>query len=175
MTIIGYKGLDLNMKGLYFKYEMGKNHVYDGELEPGKKGFHFCRELGDVFKWYPFTHLARFFVCEIGGNVIDSDGKSVCSEITIIRELTGTYELYECAVERLGYALAYIDKQDNELCLKAVNAYGLALEFCKYKTEEICLDAVKNDGLALQFVEKQTPAIQLAAITQNPEAKHYVM
>lgn len=175
MTVIGYKATDANMKCLDYRYRVGEKHVYDGEIELGKNGFHFCRELGDVFKWYPFTHLARFFICEIGGNVIDSDGKSVCSEITLVREITGTDELYECAVERLGYALAYIDNQYVDLCMKAVNAYGMALEFCKYKTDEICLAAVKNDGLALQFVDKQTVAIQLAAIAQNPEAKHYVV
>ena len=44
----GYKGTDKDMKCLGFQYELGKVYTYDGELDPCRKGFHFCPKLESV-------------------------------------------------------------------------------------------------------------------------------
>jgi len=73
-----------------------------------------------------------------------------------------------------NYSMGKIIKQNNEICLAAVNSDGMALQFVKIQTEPICLAAVKQNGLALQFVKKQNFQICLTAVKQNGMALQFV-
>ena len=83
----GYKGFkqDLTCRG--FQYEIGKTYEYDGDIELCRQGFHFCRELRNVHDFY---NLKQSRICEIvADGKIEEDGiKSVCSRISIVRELS---------------------------------------------------------------------------------------
>ena len=51
--IEGYKGTDSDMKCYDdFHFELNKNYVIDGDIELCERGFHFCKELKDVFDYY---------------------------------------------------------------------------------------------------------------------------
>ena len=63
----GFKGTDKNMqcKGNY-QYELGKQFDLDADVEPVvcSKGFHFCKKLENVFKYYKIGDGNRFFEVE---------------------------------------------------------------------------------------------------------------
>ena len=90
----GYKGFNRNADGTLscrdFTYKVGKTYKYDGKIELCKSGFHACHELHQTWKFYPNNGNNVFCEVECGGDIIESeegDGKVVCSEITILREV----------------------------------------------------------------------------------------
>ena len=89
-----YKGFNRNEDGTLscrdFTYELGKTYKYDGEIELCERGFHACHELHKCWLFYPNNGKNVFCEVECGGEIIeskDSDGKLVCSEITILRKV----------------------------------------------------------------------------------------
>ena len=63
----GFKGTDKDMrcKGDY-QYELGKQFDLDADVEPAtcSKGFHFCKNLESVFRYYKLGDGNRFFEVE---------------------------------------------------------------------------------------------------------------
>ena len=63
----GFKGTDKDMrcKGDY-QYELGKQFDLDADVEPEicSKGFHFCKDLESVFRYYKIGDGNRFFEVE---------------------------------------------------------------------------------------------------------------
>ena len=89
-----YKGFVKNADGTLscrdFTYKVGETYKYDGEIELCKSGFHACHELHQTWRFYPNNWENVFCEVECGGDIIESengDGKFVCSEITILREV----------------------------------------------------------------------------------------
>ena len=89
-----FKGFVKNDNGTLscrdFIYEVGKTYKYDGEIELCERGFHACHELHQTWRFYPNNGGNVFYEVECGGNIIEGDegdGKFVCSEITILREV----------------------------------------------------------------------------------------
>ena len=70
-----------------FQYEVGKTYKHDGEIKMCDSGFHACRQPMDCLS-YQDLYQSRFFKVTMGGNIIHGGDKSVCSKITIDRELT---------------------------------------------------------------------------------------
>ena len=92
--MIAYKGLHKDSDGTLFCkdkiYEPGKTYKFDGEIELCKRGFHACHELWQAWPFYPNNGENVFYEVECGGEIIESnkgDGKFVCSEITLIKEV----------------------------------------------------------------------------------------
>ena len=83
----GFKGFNQDLTCREFQYEIGKTYEYNGEIELCSSGFHFCRKLQNVHDFYD---LKQSRICEIEADEkIEDDGiKSVCSRISIIRELS---------------------------------------------------------------------------------------
>lgn len=88
MVIKGYKATDRNMRCKDYHFMVGRTEMYDGELELCSSGFHFCRDVKDLKKYYP---TGRYFECEILGKVIDGDDKSVTNKIKLIKEMRQNY------------------------------------------------------------------------------------
>ena len=89
-----YKGFNRNEDGTLscndFTYEVGKTYKHNGGIEICKSGFHACHELHQCWRYYPNNGKNVFCEVECGGDIIESedwDGKLVCSEITILREV----------------------------------------------------------------------------------------
>ena len=89
-----YKGFNRNDNGTLscrdFTYEVGKTYKHDGKIEICESGFHACHELHQTWPFYPNNGGNAFCEVECGGEIIESengDGKLVCSEITILREV----------------------------------------------------------------------------------------
>jgi len=109
-----FKGFNKNSDGTLscrdFTYEVGKTYNYDGSISLCKSGFHACHELHQTWYFYPNNGDNVFCEVECGGDIIESeegDGKFVCSEITILREVDMSgVEAFNCACGfRDGYAV----------------------------------------------------------------------
>ena len=109
-----YKGLLKHKDGTLWcrdmQYEVGKTYTYDDEIELCESGFHACHELHQVWMFYPNNGNIVFYEVECGGCVIESnegDGKFVCSEITLLKEvdMTGAanFDCAGCFIE--GYSV----------------------------------------------------------------------
>ena len=85
----GYKAFDENLSCRGYQYEVGKSYHHDGDIELCVSGFHYCRILADCFSHYAFSGHPRVCEIEASGSIIDDDdGKSVTSDIKIVRELS---------------------------------------------------------------------------------------
>ena len=89
-----FKGFNRNADGTLtcrdFTYEIGKTYKHEGEVVLCQSGFHACHELHQCWLFYPNNGDNVFCEVECRGEVIESkngDGKLVCSEITILREV----------------------------------------------------------------------------------------
>ena len=85
--MIGYKAFmeDLTCRG--YQYEIGNTFIADGKIELCGKGFHFCKQPGQVFAYYEKT--ARLCEIEADGAIIEGADKCVCSHLTVVREIIG--------------------------------------------------------------------------------------
>lgn len=86
-----YKATNKKMQCIDFQFELNKEFIHEGKLILCENGFHFCKELTDVFYHYEFSPKNRFWEVEIPDNaeVIDDYCiKSVTNKIKFIRELS---------------------------------------------------------------------------------------
>ena len=105
-----YKGFNRNSDGTLscrdFTYEVGKTYKHNGEIKLCESGFHACHELYQTWPFYPNNGKNVFCEVECGGDIIESedgDGKLVCSEITLWREVDMS------GVEVFDYAWHFCD------------------------------------------------------------------
>ena len=81
----GFKGTDKDMRCQDdYQYELGKQFDLDADVEPVicSKGFHFCKRLENVFKYYNIGNGNRFFEVEalVKKSALESKNKSnVCA------------------------------------------------------------------------------------------------
>ncbi len=85
-TITGYKWVtdDLKSSNGYIQWVVGEWQKHEGPLELCKSGFHACRT---ALQSLDYRYGPRFFTVEAGGELWDDDGKFVCSEMRLVREL----------------------------------------------------------------------------------------
>ena len=69
------------------KFEVGKTYHVNGKIQMCKNGLHFCQNLKNVFDYYDRDN-SRVFEVETDKQVFTDGGKSVTSELRILRELT---------------------------------------------------------------------------------------
>ena len=93
-----YKGFKRNEDGTLscrgFVYEPVKTYKHECRIELCKSGFHACHELWQTWLFYPNNGKTAYYEVECGGNMIESkdgDGKFVCSEITLVKEVDMTH------------------------------------------------------------------------------------
>ena len=72
-----------------FQYEIGKTYEIAEEPILCKRGFHFCRNLSDCFRYYKFDPENKVAEVEASGAMVTKNGrKYVANKITIVRELS---------------------------------------------------------------------------------------
>lgn len=86
--IHGFKGFDKDLKCRGFQYEIGKDYEQEGEVRCCERGFHFCENPFDVFRYYSPSD-SRY--CEVEGDGIadkaNDDSKVATSHIHISAEI----------------------------------------------------------------------------------------
>ena len=97
----GFKGTDKDMrcKGDY-QYELGKQFDLDADVEPAtcSKGFHFCKNLESVFRYYKIGDGNRFFEVEalVKKSALESKNKSnVCAGLDQWSEMYMSFANYD--------------------------------------------------------------------------------
>ena len=86
--IRGYKGFDKDLKCRDFQYEIGKDYEQEGEVKCCERGFHFCKDPFDVFRYYSPSD-SRYCEVEGDGNAdkANDDSKVATSHIHISAEI----------------------------------------------------------------------------------------
>ena len=86
--IHGFKGFDKDLKCRGFQYEIGKDYEQEGEVKCCERGFHFCENPFDVFRYYSPSD-SRYCEVEGDGNADKSndDSKVATSNIHISAEI----------------------------------------------------------------------------------------
>lgn len=86
--IHGFKGFDKDLKCRGFQYEIGKDYEQEGEVKCCERGFHFCENPFDVFRYYS-PRYSRY--CDVEGYGIadkaNDDSKVATSHIHISAEI----------------------------------------------------------------------------------------
>lgn len=89
-TIYGYKAFDEDLKSLIgTQFEIGKTYeIKDNNLKMRSKGFHFCEDIYDIFKYYR-PKIRKIRICKIKAEdiIIKDEDKSVTNKIIIIEEI----------------------------------------------------------------------------------------
>ena len=86
--IRGFKGFDKDLKCRGFQYEIGKDYEQEGEVKCCERGFHFCENPFDVFRYYSPID-SRYCEVEGDGNAdkANDDSKVATSHIHISAEI----------------------------------------------------------------------------------------
>jgi len=105
--MIGYKATE-NGKCKDQLYEVGQTYTLDGKMKMCEKGFHFCKDLIDVFEYYYPNKDTKVFKIEALGNIETEENKSVTDKIMILEEVS----LSNLIVEKYGIK-KYFDDKDN--------------------------------------------------------------
>jgi len=108
-----YKGFrkleDGRLMCRYFQYEVGKTYTFDGKPVICEQGFHACHEPWQCWPFYPNNGENVYYEVECGGKIVESndgDGKFVCTEITLVREIPEPEnKVDDCWYFRDGYAM----------------------------------------------------------------------
>jgi YD repeat-containing protein len=88
----GYKGFYKEEGKLVCQdvnYVIGGEYEVEGDIELCKNGIHYCKDIDDVFRYYP--HKDNLVVCEIEdiGDVREEGGnKIVTNKIRVVRNVT---------------------------------------------------------------------------------------
>ena len=87
-SIIGFKGFDKDLKCRGFQYEIGKYYEQEGEVKCCERGFHFCENPLEVFRYYSPSD-SRYCEVEGDGNAdkANDDSKVATSHIHISAEI----------------------------------------------------------------------------------------
>lgn len=165
----GYKATNQDMSCIGYQFELDKTFIIEGDPVPCEKGFHFCKELKNVFHYYPFN--ARFFEIEADDIVIDKDDKSITNKIRFVREITDyvhtNEELQKEAIRVSGLAIRWMKNPSEAVKKAAVECNGWAIQFIQDPSEELQRLAVQYVADVIYCIRNPSEAVQMLAVTKN--------
>ncbi len=89
--MIAYKGFDKNLQCRKEQFVVGQTYTKPEKEKPrlcSDDGYHYCKELTQVFKHYSNDGSNRFCEIEVLGNFTDDNDKSITTSFKILRELS---------------------------------------------------------------------------------------
>ena len=91
--MIGYKAFNEDLTCRGFQYEIGQTYSMDEKPIPCDRGFHFCKAIGDTYRFYPAAGTTRICKVEALGEVATDDEIKYCTnKIKILEEITEDWE-----------------------------------------------------------------------------------
>jgi hypothetical protein len=101
----GYKGTDKDMKCRDMQYELNKTYEHEGKIELCESGFHFCKELSNVFGYYSLDNGNRFFKvkCLVIKDKWESDDNKFTAKEIIFTEELGYKELEKFIIKKYSF------------------------------------------------------------------------
>lgn len=86
--MIGYKAFNQDLTCRGFQYEIGKTYSIEGLPILCEKGFHFCKNIKDTYRYYPMKESIRICKVEGIGEVVTDDNVKYCTnKIKILEEI----------------------------------------------------------------------------------------
>jgi hypothetical protein len=121
-----YKGFNRYEDGTLwcsdFPYEVGKTYKFEGKPILCERGFHACHEPHQCWPFYPNNGENVYYEVECGGKIVESlerDGKFVCTEITLIREIPAPENKVDwCCFFSGDYAMVELNDKYNYIDTK---------------------------------------------------------
>ena len=141
--IRGFKGFDKDLKCRGFQYEIGKDYEHEGEVKCCERGFHFCENPFDVFRYYSPCD-SRYCEVECDGNAdkANDDSKVATSHIHISSEI-GLNGLIKAGVKFILDKVNYKDtKSTNTVYQSAATNTG----YRSAATNTVYQSAATNTG-----------------------------
>ena len=93
-----YKGFNKDLTCRGYQYEVGKTHIYEGDIQICKQGFHACENPLDVLDTDYNSIDNKYYEVEVDGDIQKEDKKLVCSSIKLNAEI-GFAGLFKAGVE----------------------------------------------------------------------------
>lgn len=91
--MIGYKAFNKDLTCRGFQYEIGKTYSIEGLPILCEKGFHFCKNIKDTYRYYPMRESIRICKIEAIGEIVTDDNVKYCTnKIKILKEITDDCE-----------------------------------------------------------------------------------
>ena len=91
--MIGYKAFNKDLTCRGFQYEIGKTYSIEGLPILCEKGFHFCKNIKDTYRYYPMRESIRICKVEAIGEIVTDDNVKYCTnKIKILEEITDDCE-----------------------------------------------------------------------------------
>lgn len=174
----GYKGTDSDMTA-YANFQYKLNEMYsmdeDVKIEACESGFHFCRDLKDVFEYYGIKKSNRFFKAralvrkkdyEKYGTVVRTTGlfgtrkerinKLAAKKIILERELT---------LDEIFFEDKYADWTEGEK--KLALAEGCRVVYCNRRAKEL-VEAGYSEPFAKYISESESRIKKALAVASQP-------
>ena len=168
--IEGYKGTDKDMKCNGYQYEFGKIHVYEGTPKLCEAGFHFCKQLDNVFHYYPIGNNHRYFKVRAKYNpkanplpglssILFNSDKEVAIEIEFLEELDITETImsqFFGVIKRqiTGKGFSTLDKNITDRFLENKDYY-----INKIKSSEASYKSIVDDIISETLTKYYSPAL----------------
>ena len=95
-----YKGFNKDLTCRGYQYEVGKTHIYEGDIQICKQGFHACENPLDVLDTNYNSIDKKYYEVEVDGDIQKEDKKLVCSSIKLTDEI-GFIGLFKAGIEWL--------------------------------------------------------------------------
>ena len=141
--IRGYKGFDKDLKCRGFQYEIGNDYKQEGKVKCCERGFHFCENPFDVFRYYSPSD-SRY--CEVEGDGIadkaNDDSKVATSHIHISAEI-GLNGLIKAGVK---FILDKVNFKDSKSTNTGNHSAATNTGYCSAATNTGNLSAATNTG-----------------------------
>lgn len=100
----GYKAFNKDLICRGFQYEIGETYEMDGEIEICERGFHFCKDLANCYKFYLETEDTRICEVEALGEIKTNDNIKYCTnKIKILSEVENPREQSNTDTSSSGY------------------------------------------------------------------------
>ena len=91
--MIGYKAFNRDLTCRGFQYEIGKTYSIQGLPILCQKGFHFCENIADTYRYYPMSDNTRICKIEAIGEIVTENNIKYCTnKIKILEEITNDCE-----------------------------------------------------------------------------------
>ena len=165
----GFKGTEKDMSCKGYRYELGKQFDLDDNIEPllCEKGFHFCKKLENVFRYYKIGDGNRFFEVKALVKKSDLDPERKKNNIPT------TYVPY-------GYLLGFDDNKDKYA--------AKSIQFIRELTVDEVFETVTDSDVrewaeeqkkrametSINTVRRDIRAFELCAVGYSPAFAKYI-
>ena len=182
----GYKALNKDMSTKYgnMTYELNKVYEIEVELIMCENGYHFCKELINVFNYYPLDSRV-FEIDTLDGEIIKKGDKYCTNRIKLIREvykeeinkyiednldiLINNEDRYvRLAVAEQGYGLDILINDESLYVRAAVAEQGYGLDKLINDEDSYVREAVARQGYGLDIlINDESPFVREAVARQG--------